>query len=158
MTQNQAEPSFPTSSIDLSDLEASFGFLLRMAQVKSFEHFFANISEHVRPGEFTVLWLIWKNPGIQQGEAARALKIKRAHMTKLIQRMEREGFVRRTTSPNDQRVVLLSLSEAGAQHVETHKQAFLEVNSAKDSGLTPEEFRQLLNLLRKYVGLGGHEA
>ena len=81
--------AFPDEdAIDFGDLTRSVGFLLRMAQLQSFDMFFARLAKHgLKPGEFTLLWVVGLNPGLRQGSLARRLRIKPAHMTKLVQRL-----------------------------------------------------------------------
>ena len=105
-------------TLDLGDLPRSLGFMLRLAQISSFAHFFREFADcDVKPGEFTVIWVIGLNPGVKQGALARTLHIKPAHMTKLVQRMVRDGLVRREIPSEDRRSVRLSLTPAGEAHL-----------------------------------------
>ena len=80
--------------VKLGELSNSLGLYLRLAQVKVFKGFYDAFSnEGMKPGEFTVLRLIGLNPGLRQGLIARALMIKPAHMTKLVQRLVEAGFI-----------------------------------------------------------------
>jgi DNA-binding MarR family transcriptional regulator len=75
----------PVRSLDqvkVGELSQSVGFLLRLAQLRAFEDFFSdNGPRGVKPGEFSVLWVISRNPGIRQSVLGQRLMIKRAHMT-----------------------------------------------------------------------------
>lgn len=136
--------------VDLGDLPRSVGFLLRMTQVRAYAQFFRAFADtDVRPGEFTVLWVLAHNPGLRQGSLARTLMIKPAHMTKLVQRLVDEGFVTRTIPPEDRRSVCLTLTEAGEAHVAGHKPRFLSVHTPDQVGLNEREYAQLLTLLSK---------
>ena len=90
--------AFPDEdAIDFGDLTRSVGFLLRMAQLQSFDMFFARLAKHgLKPGEFTLLWVVGLNPGLRQGSLARRLRIKPAHMTKLVQRLVAADLLART--------------------------------------------------------------
>lgn len=135
---------------ELGELPDFFGLLLRLAQVSHYDRFFAAFADtDVRPGEMTLLWLIDLNPGIRQGVAARTLRIKPAHMTKLVQRMIDAGHVARTTPPDDRRSVTLDLTEGGRAHLDRYRDTFRGVSSAGATGLAPDEFDTLLVLLRK---------
>lgn len=136
--------------VDLGELTRSLGFMLRLAQVRTYDQFFRAFADaDVRPGEFTVMWIVAANPGIRQGALARTLSIKPAHMTKLIERLVRGGFVRREVPPEDRRSVQLSLTDAGRAHVDHHRKRFLRVHAAEQAGLTGAEADQLLKLLHK---------
>ena len=127
---------------------------MRMAQVELFEAFYENLSQHgLKPGEFSVLWLISENPGIRQGALAGGLRIKRPHMTKLIQNFEERGLLARTVPESDRRAIELSLTAKGRRFVEDRQEAFFAHTETELDRLSPDEARQLTSLLRKYLGL-----
>lgn len=137
-------------SVDLGELSGSVGFMLRMKQTRAYDQFFHEFAgTDVRPGEFTVLWVLALNPGLRQGTLARVLNIKAAHMTKLVQRLVRAGHVRRTVPPEDRRSVRLALTEAGRAHLEANRGRFLAVHKAERVGLSDAEMATLLSLLSK---------
>lgn len=138
----------------LGELVDTLGFMLRLAQITSYSQFFREHQDDgLLPGEFSVLWVIRLNPGIRQGDLAHALKIKRAHMTKLVKRFMSAGLLQRQASTEDRRSVLLTLSDKGRSEVETHKDTYLNFFSQETSNLTPEESETLLHLLRKFTGI-----
>jgi len=140
--------------IDFGEVSSSLGFLLRLAQVKVFESFFASLAHlGLSPGEFTVLWVIGLNPGVPQGVIARRLQIKPAHMTKLVQRAVDAQLVERCVPDDDRRSVHLRLSSAGERFVAKTKPAFLDVIAAENTHLDDEEFATLIRLLRKFNGM-----
>lgn len=146
----------PVEDVELGPLEDSFGFLLRMAQLQNFEHFYRELGAFgLRPGEYSVLLLIDLNPGIRQGVLAQRLHIKRAHMTKLIRGFEDQGFVERTVPDEDRRAVELRLTAEGHAFVGEHRPRLARYEEAVRSALSPGEQDQLMALLRKYVGVGG---
>lgn len=143
-------------TVDLGEMTESLGFMLRLAQLRLFERFFQGFAEAgVRPGEFTVLWVIALNPGVRQGALARVLRIKPAHMTKLVQRLVSDGLVRRHVPPRDRRSVRLELTGAGQGYLDRNRATFLRVHDAEREGLTEAEGRELLRLLAKLALAGG---
>lgn len=140
--------------IELGELRGSVGFMLRIAQLQSFDLFFAQLSKDgLKPGEFTMLWIVGLNPGLRQGAVARCLRIKPAHMTKLVQRMAAAGFVRREVPGDDRRSVRLSLTPAGKAFVALRRRAFVELHRLERSNLSDAETAQLLDLLGKLTGI-----
>lgn len=145
-------------TVDLGELTQSVGFMLRMSQIAAYAQFFQEFADtDISPGEFTVLWVINHNPDLRQGTLARTLRIKPAHMTKLVQRLVKSGFVKRTTPPEDRRSVRLSLTAKGKDHIELHRESFLKVHAAERIGLTDAETTTLLSLLSKLAFKGSHE-
>lgn len=145
---------FPTIAdderVELGALNDSVGFLLRLTQTRAYDQFYhAFAGTDVRPGEYTVLQLLEMNPGLKQGTVARTLNIKPAHMTKLVQRLVRIGYLKRSIPPEDRRSVRLNLTPAGHAHVARHQALFLAVHRAERIGLTDQELATLVSLLKK---------
>ncbi|MEC7761181.1 MAG: MarR family transcriptional regulator [Pseudomonadota bacterium] len=140
--------------ISLGDITQSLGFLIRIAQIKVFAAFYEGLGQFgLKPGEFTVLWVIGLNPGLRQGTVANTLRIKPAHMTKLTGRLVDRGLVSRETPPDDRRAVRLKLTPEGQSFVDTHRDAFLTFHFTEKDNLSSEEADQFLLLLQKFTGL-----
>ncbi|MBR9765589.1 MAG: MarR family transcriptional regulator [Rhodobacteraceae bacterium] len=144
--------------IGKESLKGSLGFLLRVAQLRSFGHFFAVMSEeNVRPGEVTVLDLVRENPGIRQGVVSKTLKIKRAQMSKMVREMEAEGLIARRVPREDRRSVELRLTPAGEARIARIATRFPEIEARTGKRLTAAEARELRRLLIKMTGLEDKE-
>jgi DNA-binding MarR family transcriptional regulator len=144
----------PDEAVSLGELEESLGFLLRIAQVHAFQRFYDAFGEDgPRPGEFSVMWVVRRNPGIRQGLLAETLEIKPAQMTKMIRRLEDQGHVERVIPDNDRRSVELYLTRAGEALTEAHRAAFFSHDDHHHLDLTERESHQLAHLLRRYIGL-----
>ena len=140
--------------VDMGPLADSLGFLLRLAQLRAFEEFFSdNGPGGLKPGEFSVLWVIARNPGIRQSVLGQRLMIKRAHMTKLVRGMEDQGLVSRCIPDADRRAVELTLTAAGEKEVGRAAEAFFTYEKTTGAPLAQSEVAQLVALLQKYVGL-----
>ncbi|WP_417668692.1 MarR family winged helix-turn-helix transcriptional regulator [Roseibium sp.] len=140
--------------VDMAGLDYSLGLLLRLSQLKVFQHFF-DVMGHtgLKPGEFSVLWMIRSNPGIRQGHLAQTLAIKNAHMTKLIRSFEADGLLSRTIPDEDRRAVELALTDRGVDFVNRHEPDFYRHMETLESPLTEAETRELLRLLAKFAGI-----
>ena len=144
-----------SEDIDFGEMRGSLGLLLRLAQVKVFDDFFASLARHgLKPGEFTMLWVIGLNPDTRQGLVARRLRIKPAHMTKLVQRNVDKGLVERDIPDDDRRSVHLRLTEKGQRFVAEKKPEFLNFIAKENTTLTDAEFRTLVALLQKFNDMG----
>lgn len=144
--------TFEDEKADLGSHLNELGLVLRLAQLRAFREFFAQSGEAgMKPGEYTVLYVIGLNPDLRQGTIARTLDIKPAHMTKLVQRLVKDGKVRRRVPAGDRRSVRLSLTEAGKAYVNDNHEVFSDPTLAQRCGLTPDEGAQLLSLLQKFV-------
>ncbi|MFD1913738.1 MarR family winged helix-turn-helix transcriptional regulator [Halodurantibacterium flavum] len=147
-------PVTTPEAVEMGPLTDSLGFLLRLAQLASFEDFYAGLAPFgIRPGEFSALLIIRQNPGIRQGVLAQRLIIKRAHMTKMIRAFEDAGFVERTIPDDDRRSVELRLSPGGEALVAEHIGHFTSFEAREKLTLTAAEESELRRLLRKYLAL-----
>lgn len=153
-----ADPTAPAEveAIDLGKIGQSLGFLLRLSQVEVFGMFYRALSRYeMKPGEFSILYVIHLNPGVRQGALAERLMVKRAQMTKLIRVFEGRGLVARTIPEDNRRIVHLHLTEDGRRFVSENERAFLGYVNQETDRLTPSEAEQLTRLLRKFIGLEG---
>jgi len=64
-------------------------------------------------GQPAVLHILWENEGMTQTEIAAKLRIKPATMTRMLQRMEKAGFIYRQDDKEDQRVSRVYVTEKG---------------------------------------------
>lgn len=96
-----------TQSESLDFLLANISHLHRIFADQKFE------SVGLYRGQPPVLRALWKQEGLTQTELAENLKIAPATVTKMLQRMERTGFIQRRPDEFDQRVTRVYLTEAG---------------------------------------------
>jgi MarR family transcriptional regulator, organic hydroperoxide resistance regulator len=98
-------------------------------------------------GQPPVLFELWKQEGLTQTELAARLKISSATVTRMLQRMERSGFIRREPDPVDQRVSRVFLTEAGHEIKGRVEKVWQTLESEQFDNFSPEENDQLRQLL-----------
>jgi MarR family transcriptional regulator, organic hydroperoxide resistance regulator len=64
-------------------------------------------------GQPPVLYTLWKREGMTQAELAENLRVTPATMTRMLQRMEKTGFISRRPDEADQRITRVYLTDAG---------------------------------------------
>jgi MarR family transcriptional regulator, organic hydroperoxide resistance regulator len=64
-------------------------------------------------GQPSMLRTLWAEEGLTHTELAKRLRVQPATITKMIQRMQKAGFVERRPDPQDERVSRVYLTEAG---------------------------------------------
>jgi len=64
-------------------------------------------------GQPSMLRTLWAKEGLTHTDLARRLRVQPATITKMIQRMQKAGFVERRPDPEDERVSRVYLTEAG---------------------------------------------
>lgn len=148
----------PEDGLDFGGLRHNTGFLLRVAWLQVREAL--DQSEHavcLSAAEYTILQVIARTPGVQQGLLARALYIKPAAMTRLIRGFEDRGLVMRTIPPKNRRIVKLSILPAGLVALDSTRALYGANAPHERGGLTPKEQQDLNRLLRKYCGIAPTE-
>jgi DNA-binding MarR family transcriptional regulator len=98
-------------------------------------------------GQPRLLHLLWEREGWAHSELAGAMHVEPATVTKMLQRMERRGFVQRRPDPEDERISRVYLGEAGRRVRERLEQALRELERELLSGFTEEEGEQLHRFL-----------
>ena len=104
----------PAETIDYGPLADWVGFPLRLAQTAAFQAFARETEEvDLRPGRFSILVLIGRNPGISQTALSRANGRDKSTLTPVLNDLVRRGLVIRRRVESDRRSYQLTLSEAG---------------------------------------------
>src|SRR5260221_14234807 len=130
----------------LGILPELLGYQLRRTQIAVFQNFSrARESLEVPPGRFGVLEVIAANSGLSQSELGALLGIDRSTIVAVIDRLERDGLVRRLPAPNDRRSHALKLSEKGAVTLALLERRVAAHERDIASGLSAEERKVLLS-------------
>lgn len=154
MTINSDKSSRTAPNIDRGMLTSLLGYHLRRAQIAVFQHFAETMGGiDITPGQFGVLTVIDKNPGLSQTQLGNALGIDRSTVVAVIDRLESRGLVIRAAAPSDRRSHALRLSEEGVrllrrleERVRAHERHIARHLSAEDHAL-------LVKLLDRIVRL-----
>ena len=90
-------------------------------------------------GQPRMLRLLWHQQGMTHTQIARELQVQPATITKMIQRMEKAGFVVRRHDPDDQRVSRVYLTPAGKAIQDDVQQVWRQLEEEAFAGFTEEE-------------------
>ena len=81
--------------------------------------------------------------GLRMGELSARILVTNGNVTWLVAALEREGFVKRRTAPDDRRATIVRLTAAGRRHFETMAAAHEELIVRLFGDLSPTERRTL---------------
>ncbi len=84
---------------------------------------------------------------MSQRELAAAVRREPATITRSLDRMEKAGLVERFSSPNDRRVKIIGVTQAGEELLREVQPAARVANERVERGFTAEEARLLGDLL-----------
>lgn len=101
-------------SIELGELSEFLGYALKRAQLKIFEDFLRCMASlQLTPAQFSVLFLLDRNPGRNQTEIANTLGILRPNFVAMLDGLESRDLCARIRSVNDRRSHQLVLTDKG---------------------------------------------
>jgi DNA-binding MarR family transcriptional regulator len=90
-------------------------------------------------GQPRMLRVLWDQEGLTHTELSRQLQVQPATITKMLQRMEKAGFVVRRHDPDDQRVSRVYLTEAGRAVRDDVQQVWRRLEEEAFAGFGEEE-------------------
>jgi DNA-binding MarR family transcriptional regulator len=90
---------------------------------------------------FEALYFVGRSDGgLRVGELARAIRVTVGGTSKLVDRVQAAGLLRREAAPDDRRASQLVLTEAGERALAAASRTYeAEMAAALDAGLSPEE-------------------
>jgi len=100
-------------------------------------------------GQHRLLFALWDGDGKTHKELSIRLNVQPATITKMVQRMEQNGFVERKPDANDQRVSRVFLTQKGIEIQEKVKQLFLQIEMDEIEGFSKEESDQFQVYLQR---------
>ena len=95
--------------------------------------------------QYIVFLVLWEKDGQPVGEIGERLLLDNGTLSPLLKKMEQAGYVRRERSREDERVVVITLTEAGRALQEKAKDVPAKVAGCLD--LPPEKAQMLYGLL-----------
>ena len=140
--------------IDLSRMEGSPGFLLNQANsgmklglLKSFRKNDFNIThEH-----WSILRILWDEKQVSQTKLAEKTKKDRPNITRIIDVLEKNGYVLRANDPDDRRIQNVLLTEEGESIQAKLTQLALEFLEGAFIGVSQGEYNCFATVLEKII-------
>ncbi|GAA4924854.1 MarR family winged helix-turn-helix transcriptional regulator [Streptomyces coeruleoprunus] len=104
------------------------------------------------PGQEFVMMYLWDRGPTRQSELIKALELDPSTVTKMLQRLEHGGYVRRSPDPADRRAVLVEATSASCELHDAVAEAWQDLERHSLAGLAPDERDELARLLGKVEG------
>ena len=100
--------------------------------------------------QYLVFLVLWEKDGIPVGEICEKLMLDNGTVSPLLKKMEQAGYISRARSEEDDRVVVITLTEQGRKLQEQAKDVPEHVGSCID--LPPDKAQNLYELLYELLG------
>lgn len=104
------------------------------------------------PGQEFLMMHLWDAGPVRQSELIKALELDPSTVTKMLQRLEQTGHVRRCPDPADRRAVLVEATEKSCGLHAAVRNAWGSLEERTLSGLDADERAELTRLLAKVEG------
>ena len=105
----------------------------------------------VRPAYLGVLMCLWREDGRKVGELGRCAGLEPSTMTGLLDRMARDGLLRRKADPEDRRAHRVFLTEEGLRAEEAIEVAVAEFLERLTAGISDGDVEQAKGFLRQIL-------
>lgn len=141
-----------TADLDMGILDDFIGMHLRLAQEAAYADFVDRLGEDaLRPGYFTILTLVARNPRISQTQIGLASGRDKSSVTNALRWMEDQGLVVRLRAAQDRRTHLSVATEAGiALQSRMEAKAAAHVR-ALDDAIGAEKRAEFVAMLKQMV-------
>ncbi len=105
-------------------------------------------NDDLTTAQYFILRQLWASDGLQFKQLAKACNCSRSTITGVVDTMEKKGFVKRESHPNDRRSILVKLTSKGKGLEEKTPPIDSLVNNCCQ-GITQEDIQNLSQLLKK---------
>lgn len=100
--------------------------------------------------QYVVFMVLWEKESVTVGQLGSILHLDAGTLTPLLKHLEKDGYITRARSKEDERITLISITKKGNDLKEKCKD--IPLNLAKDgSPLTEKEAKELYRLLYKFL-------
>ena len=100
--------------------------------------------------QYVVLMVLWEQETVNVGQLGDILRLDAGTLTPLLKRLEKAGYVTRERSKEDERITVISLTEAGKALKEQCKDIPVKMAS-NGSALSQEDAKELYRLLYLFL-------
>lgn len=134
------------------DLDESLGFIINRTNQKLVNYFTRRLRPYgITPEQWGVLNRLWEKDGIPQKDIAELTIKDQTTLTRILDKLERKGLVKRQTSSSDRRVFLIYLTDEGRDFENRLVPIANEVLGNALEGLSEQETEQLKTLLNRIL-------
>jgi DNA-binding MarR family transcriptional regulator len=141
---------------DAYPIGESVGYLIKQLRAAQERLVDAEMAEHDLTGvQWGPLLIIHYGIGSTAAEIARWGCVDTGAVTRMLDRLEAKGLVRRTPCPDDRRVMKLALTPEGERLCREIPFGLARVANQLLRGFSPEEFETLKGFLRRMVANAG---
>ena len=150
MRSSVKQTSTAIEKVDTRFLESLIGYNARRAALAIIEEFLERMAVYgLKPVDFSVMSVIFHNPGVTSRQLCASLNILPPNLVSLIQSLDSRGLVERLPHPHDGRAVGLHPTKKGKALMMQAEATASELERNVGGKLTPSQAQTLVTLLQK---------
>ncbi len=143
-------PPVADGETDIGEINAILGFHIRLAYGAVYRHFMETFAHlDLTQKQVSVLWLVDDHPGIAQTDLAQRLRMDRATVMAIVNRLQERKFLVRGRSPTDGRKQTLDLLPDGVLALAEAKKAIRDHERWLKQRFTDKEVERLIAMLAR---------
>lgn len=127
--------------------------LLPLFQAKLLKPAIKILRDTISPQQFHVIMVIDDKKSVNMTELANELLISKPQLTPIINKLIQKNYLVRENSPEDRRIINISLTQLGKDILEQRKEYFYKVIAQKISTLQTEELEELNTAIITIINL-----
>lgn len=110
-------------------------------------NFFKKAQIDLSPEQWRLLLQVAENNGRPQSEFADPILNDRPNITRIIDGLEKRGFIARSAAPGDRRSTLIYLTHDGKELINTYLPEVIEEKAIYFEGLNEKDMRELIRIM-----------
>ncbi len=143
-------PPVADGDTDIGEINEILGFHIRLAYGAVYRHFMETFAHlDLTQKQVSVLWLVDDHPGIAQTDLAQRLRMDRATVMAIVNRLQDRKYLVRGRSPTDGRKQTLDLLPDGVLALSDAKKAIREHERWLKQRFTDKEVTRLIEMLAR---------
>jgi DNA-binding MarR family transcriptional regulator len=143
-------PPLPEGDDDIGEIKDILGFHIRLAYGAVYRHFMETFAHlDLTQKQVSVLWLVDDHPGIAQTDLAQRLRMDRATVMAIVNRLQDRNYLVRGRSMTDGRKQTLDLLPDGVLALSDAKSAIRSHEGWLKQRFTDKEVTRLIEMLAR---------
>ncbi|MEU3729744.1 MarR family transcriptional regulator [Streptomyces sp. NPDC033538] len=135
------------------ELHNYVGHLIRRAEQVHTALWYRHVSREITSQQFAVLNALSRDPGIDQRTLARFTSLDRSTVNHIVRRLTEQHYVSQVRDEEDRRRTLLSLTDEGAELLDSLIGPAEDINEQLLEALPGDERKLAVGILRKIASL-----
>ncbi|MGD8306928.1 MAG: MarR family transcriptional regulator [Ignavibacteria bacterium] len=129
---------------------------LYLLSLNHYKKYFNSLDFNISPPQWHALNRLWKEDGLTQAELAKKIFRDYTFITRLLDDLEKKGFVQRNIDPADRRVNRIFLTKKSKDFKYKAYPYFLDRAEKLRNGLTDEDLETLRKLCKRLINNYSH--